>query len=61
MEGHAVGVTTEEAASSHGPPVVLVDGELTDIPVECDSGRVDVLPGALSERDAATRGLICEA
>jgi len=38
VDGRDIAVTTEHAASSYGQPVVLVDGELTDI-VATDRGE----------------------
>lgn len=41
VEGRTITVTTDHAASSHGLPVVVIDGELTDIPAEYEADAGD--------------------
>ncbi len=45
-DGHEYCLTTEHAASSHGRPVLLSDGELTDVLVEYLADEVR-MPAAL--------------
>jgi hypothetical protein len=37
FHGTSIEITTDHAASSYGQPVVLIDGELTDIAVEYEA------------------------
>jgi len=47
FEGQELRITTKHAASSYGWPVLLVNGELTDIPVhmEHDDGDATGISG----------------
>ncbi len=51
INNQRIEITTEHPASSHGIPIVLVDGELTDVPVEhepdyCHCTALDLLADA---------------
>jgi len=51
IDGKAIEITTDHAASSYSQPVVLVDGELTNVPAaheadECGCNVLDMLADA---------------
>jgi hypothetical protein len=41
FEGHDFEITTKHSASRYRGPVLLVDGELTDVPVQFDKDDAD--------------------